>query len=159
MLIPSRPHQAIEAPALAVMVPLLIRGLREATPIQRKACVITTNMAKLVNSPLDAAHFLPALVPGGVGEALFCGRAVLGGVCAHAAVSAVPLPHKGLRGSACCCASSNIRTLFLHHCRGGPRAAHMRPACPLAFALAPPRVNPPNGAVDPKPIRSIQPQA
>jgi hypothetical protein len=56
--------QAIEAPALAVMVPLLIRGLRESTPIQRKCCVITTNMAKLVNSPLDAAHFLPALVPG-----------------------------------------------------------------------------------------------
>ena len=46
------------------MVPLLIRGLRESTPIQRKACVIITNMAKLVNSPADAAHFLPALVPG-----------------------------------------------------------------------------------------------
>jgi hypothetical protein len=62
---PSSPPKAIEAPALAVMVPLLIRGLREGTPIQRKACVITTNMAKLVNSPLDAAHFLPVLVPGG----------------------------------------------------------------------------------------------
>lgn len=47
------------------MVPLLVRGLRESTAIQRKCCVITTNMAKLVNSPLDAAHFLPALVPGG----------------------------------------------------------------------------------------------
>ena len=56
--------QAVEAPALAVMVPLLVRGLREATAIQRKCCVITTNMSKLVNSPLDAAHFLPALVPG-----------------------------------------------------------------------------------------------
>lgn len=56
--------QAIEAPALAVMVPLLVRGLRESTAIQRKCCVIVTNMAKLVNSPLDAAHFLPALVPG-----------------------------------------------------------------------------------------------
>ncbi|GBF90643.1 elongation factor EF-3 [Raphidocelis subcapitata] len=56
--------QAIEAPALAVMVPLLVRGLRESTAIQRKCCVIITNMAKLVNSPLDAAHFLPALVPG-----------------------------------------------------------------------------------------------
>jgi hypothetical protein len=56
--------QAIEAPALAVMVPLLVRGLRESTAIQRKCCVITTNMSKLVNSPLDAAHFLPSLVPG-----------------------------------------------------------------------------------------------
>ncbi|KAI8468023.1 MAG: elongation factor EF-3 [Monoraphidium minutum] len=56
--------QAIEAPALAVMVPLLVRGLREGAPIQRKCCVIASNMAKLVNSPLDAAHFLPALVPG-----------------------------------------------------------------------------------------------
>lgn len=74
---PSPPHQAIEAPALAVMVPLLVRGLRESTAIQRKCCVITTNMAKLVNSPLDAAHFLPALVPGEllVGERVVLARA------------------------------------------------------------------------------------
>jgi hypothetical protein len=49
------------------MVPLLIRGLRESTAIQRKCCVITTNMSKLVNSPLDAAHFLPSLIPGAEG--------------------------------------------------------------------------------------------
>jgi hypothetical protein len=65
---PTPPHlhtpKAIEAPALAIMVPLLIRGLRESTPIQRKSCVIITNMSKLVTSPLDAAHFLPPLVPG-----------------------------------------------------------------------------------------------
>jgi hypothetical protein len=56
------PHvlmQAVEAPALAVMVPLLLKGLREATAIQRKCCVIITNMSKLVNSPVDAVNFLP----------------------------------------------------------------------------------------------------
>jgi elongation factor 3 len=51
--------QAVEAPALAVMVPLLVKGLRESTAIQRKSCVIITNMSKLVNSPVDAINFLP----------------------------------------------------------------------------------------------------
>lgn len=51
--------QAVEAPALAVMVPLLVKGLRETTAIQRKSCVIITNMSKLVNSPVDAINFLP----------------------------------------------------------------------------------------------------
>lgn len=56
--------QSIEAPALAVMVPLLSRGLKEETVIKRKTCVIIANMAKLVNSPVDAALFLPRLMPG-----------------------------------------------------------------------------------------------
>uniref|UniRef100_A0A383W2Z9 Elongation factor 3 n=1 Tax=Tetradesmus obliquus TaxID=3088 RepID=A0A383W2Z9_TETOB len=56
--------QAVEAPALAVMVPLLVKGLRESTAIQRKSCVIITNMSKLVNSPVDAVNFLPKLLPG-----------------------------------------------------------------------------------------------
>jgi hypothetical protein len=51
--------QAVEAPALAVMVPLLVKGLRESTAIQRKSCVIITNMSKLVNSPVEAMNFLP----------------------------------------------------------------------------------------------------
>lgn len=51
--------QSVEAPALAVMVPLLVKGLREATAIQRKSCVIITNMSKLVNSPREASNFLP----------------------------------------------------------------------------------------------------
>jgi hypothetical protein len=51
--------QTVEAPALAVMVPLLLKGLKESTPIQRKSCVIITNMSKLVNSPVDAVNFLP----------------------------------------------------------------------------------------------------
>ncbi|GAX78040.1 hypothetical protein CEUSTIGMA_g5482.t1 [Chlamydomonas eustigma] len=57
--------QSVEAPALAIMVPLLIRGMRHGeTPIKRKTCVIIANMAKLVNNPADATVFLPRLLPG-----------------------------------------------------------------------------------------------
>jgi elongation factor 3 len=59
LLLLRLPLQAVEAPALAVMVPLLVKGLRESTAIQRKSCVIITNMSKLVNSPVDAVNFLP----------------------------------------------------------------------------------------------------
>jgi hypothetical protein len=41
------------------MVPLLLKGLRESTPIQRRCCMIITNMTKLVSSPVDATNFLP----------------------------------------------------------------------------------------------------
>ena len=52
--------QSVEAPALAIMVPLLIRGMRHGeTPIKRKTSVIIANMAKLVNDPTDATVFLP----------------------------------------------------------------------------------------------------
>jgi elongation factor 3 len=58
--------QAVEAPTLSIMVPLLVRGLRHdnTTAIKRKAAVIIENMAKLVDNPLDAAPFLPQLLPG-----------------------------------------------------------------------------------------------
>ena len=57
--------QNVEAPALSIMVPLLIRGLRErATAVKRKAALIIDNMAKLVDNPSDAAVFLPRLLPG-----------------------------------------------------------------------------------------------
>ena len=56
--------QAVEAPALSIMVPLLVRGLRERqTAIKRKSAVIIDNMSKLVDNPADAAVFLPRLVP------------------------------------------------------------------------------------------------
>ena len=52
--------QAVEAPALSIMVPLLVRGLRERqTAIKRKSAVIIDNMSKLVDNPADAAVFLP----------------------------------------------------------------------------------------------------
>jgi len=56
--------QSVQAPALAMVVPLLIRGLRsKLTATRRQSCVIIDNMSKLVDDPLDAAPFLPTLTP------------------------------------------------------------------------------------------------
>ncbi|KAG1675970.1 hypothetical protein FOA52_014214 [Chlamydomonas sp. UWO 241] len=56
--------QQVEGPPLSLLVPLLMRGLRErATAIKRKSAVIIDNMAKLVENPHDAAPFLPKLLP------------------------------------------------------------------------------------------------
>ncbi|ORX99938.1 hypothetical protein K493DRAFT_323797 [Basidiobolus meristosporus CBS 931.73] len=55
----------VEAPALAIMTPLLTRGLAERNPaVQRQTAVIIENMCKLVENPADAAQFLPKLLPG-----------------------------------------------------------------------------------------------
>ncbi|KAK9829689.1 hypothetical protein WJX72_007361 [[Myrmecia] bisecta] len=57
--------QAIEAPVLSILVPLLVRGLRERnTAIIRKTAIIIENMAKLVYNPADASVFVPRLLPG-----------------------------------------------------------------------------------------------
>jgi len=56
--------QSVESPALAMVVPLLLRGLREkATSTKRQSAVIINNMSKLVDDPIDAAPFLPLLLP------------------------------------------------------------------------------------------------
>jgi elongation factor 3 len=56
--------QSVESPALAMVVPLLLRGLREKTiATERQSAVIIDNMSKLVDNPLDAAPFLPLLLP------------------------------------------------------------------------------------------------
>jgi len=56
--------QQVEAPPLSILVPLLVRGLRERqTAIKRKSAVIIDNMAKLVENPFDAEPFLPKLLP------------------------------------------------------------------------------------------------
>jgi len=56
--------QTIDSPALAVMVPLLVRGLREkTTAIKRITAVVIENMSKLVENPIEAAPFLPLLLP------------------------------------------------------------------------------------------------
>ena len=56
--------QTVDSPTLAVLVPLLIRGLREpATVTKRMTAVIIANMSKLVENPLEAAPFLPLLLP------------------------------------------------------------------------------------------------
>lgn len=55
----------VEAPTLAIMTPLLVRGLAERTPaIQRQTAVIIDNMCKLVEDPAHAQQFLPKLLPG-----------------------------------------------------------------------------------------------
>lgn len=55
----------VEAPTLAIMVPLLVRGLAERKPaVLRQAAVIIDNMCKLVENPADAHQFLPKLLPG-----------------------------------------------------------------------------------------------
>jgi elongation factor 3 len=55
---------SVESAALAMVVPLLLRGLREKqTATKRQAAVIIDNMSKLVDNPLDAAPFIPLLLP------------------------------------------------------------------------------------------------
>lgn len=57
--------QQVEAPTLAIMVPLLNRALAERKPAtQRQTTVIIDNMCKLVENPADAHQFLPILMPG-----------------------------------------------------------------------------------------------
>lgn len=54
----------VHEPTLAIMVPLLERGLKEReTAIKRKAAVIVDNMCKLVEDPQIVASFLPKLMP------------------------------------------------------------------------------------------------
>ena len=54
----------VHEPTLAIMVPLLDRGLTEReTAIKRKAAVIVDNMCKLVEDPNIVASFLPKLMP------------------------------------------------------------------------------------------------
>jgi len=56
--------QSVQSPALAMVVPLLLRGLRSnKTATRRQSCVIIDNMSKLVDDPIDASPFLPTLLP------------------------------------------------------------------------------------------------
>ncbi|KAF4982058.1 hypothetical protein FZEAL_2245 [Fusarium zealandicum] len=55
----------VQEPTLALMVPLLDRGLAERdTGIKRKTAVIVDNMCKLVDDPNIVAPFLPKMMPG-----------------------------------------------------------------------------------------------
>ncbi|CAK7240405.1 MAG: translational elongation factor EF-1 alpha [Sporothrix thermara] len=55
----------VHQPTLALMVPLLDRGLVERdTAIRRKSAVIVDNMCKLVDDPNVVAPFLPKMMPG-----------------------------------------------------------------------------------------------
>ena len=56
--------QNVEAPALAVVTPILLKGLRERkTETKRKSCVIIDNMCKLVEEPKEIISFAEKLLP------------------------------------------------------------------------------------------------
>ncbi|KAF9585199.1 hypothetical protein BGW38_003469 [Lunasporangiospora selenospora] len=55
----------MHGPALAIMVPLLVRALNErSTHVQRQTTIIVDNLCKLVKDPGEAGQFLPDLLPG-----------------------------------------------------------------------------------------------
>jgi elongation factor 3 len=55
----------VTAPALAVLVPLLIRGLNDRSmEVQRRTVVVIDNLVKLVRDPNVAAIYLSPLVEG-----------------------------------------------------------------------------------------------
>ena len=56
--------QTVQSPALAFLVPLLGRGLKvNDTSVKRAVSTIIVNMSKLVENPVEAAPFLPELLP------------------------------------------------------------------------------------------------
>lgn len=57
--------QEVNAPVLAVVVPLLTRALGErGANTQRQTVIVVDNLCKLVRDPREAARFLPGLLPG-----------------------------------------------------------------------------------------------
>ncbi|KAG0226516.1 P-loop containing nucleoside triphosphate hydrolase protein [Mortierella sp. GBAus27b] len=55
----------MHGPALAIMVPLLVRAMNERSAhIQRQTSIIVDNLCKLVKDPAEAGQFLPDLLPG-----------------------------------------------------------------------------------------------
>lgn len=55
----------VNAPTLAVLVPLLSRALKErSTDTQRMTCIVIGNLVKLVRDPTVAARYLSGLVKG-----------------------------------------------------------------------------------------------
>lgn len=56
--------KTVNAAALSITVPILVRGFQErSTIIIRKCAVITENLAKLVKDPQDVAPFMSVLMP------------------------------------------------------------------------------------------------
>ncbi|KAF9366473.1 hypothetical protein BGX34_002346 [Mortierella sp. NVP85] len=55
----------MHGPALAIMVPLLVRAFNERSAhVQRQTTIIVDNLCKLVKDPAEAGQFLPDLLPG-----------------------------------------------------------------------------------------------
>jgi elongation factor 3 len=56
--------QEVEAPALAVLIPVLVRGLNfDKVDVKRKCCVIIDNMCKLVEKPREVRPLMPKVKP------------------------------------------------------------------------------------------------
>merc|ERR550514_2102409 len=55
--------QEVEAAALAITTPILLRGLNGKTDVKRKCCIIIENMCKLVNDPKEVAPLLKDVKP------------------------------------------------------------------------------------------------
>ena len=54
----------VDAPTLSILCPVLARALKEKLAIhKRSACVVISNMSRLVGTPDDVAPFGPLLVP------------------------------------------------------------------------------------------------
>lgn len=54
----------VDIPTLGLLVPVLIKGMREKkVVIKRRSALVIGNMCKLVNDPRTAAHFYPILKP------------------------------------------------------------------------------------------------
>ncbi|KAJ3241742.1 hypothetical protein HDU78_001701 [Chytriomyces hyalinus] len=55
----------VNGPALAILVPILVRALNERSmTVQRSTVIIIDNLCKLVRDPAEAGQFLPLLLPG-----------------------------------------------------------------------------------------------
>ncbi|KAJ3202384.1 hypothetical protein HDU67_000604 [Dinochytrium kinnereticum] len=55
----------VNGPALAILVPILVRALNERSMlVQRQTVIIIDNLCKLVRDPYEAGQFLPQLLPG-----------------------------------------------------------------------------------------------
>jgi elongation factor 3 len=55
--------QEVEAAALAITTPVLLRGLNGKTDVKRKCCIIIENMCKLVNDSREVAPLLKDVKP------------------------------------------------------------------------------------------------
>ena len=55
---------SVDAPTLSILCPVLARALKEKLAIhKRAACIVISNMSRLVDSPQAVAPFGPLLVP------------------------------------------------------------------------------------------------
>ncbi|RSH81523.1 hypothetical protein EHS25_006145 [Saitozyma podzolica] len=129
----------VNAPTLAVMVPLLSRALKErSTDTQRMTCIVIGNLVKLVRDPTVAARYLGPLV-GGVqqlaeGAAFpeiraFAQTALDILISAGASATATPLPPRDIILSV-----TEALTVMVPHLKGVP-GLPSHPSIPLSASL------------------------